>query len=167
MHSKLQITASVDAAGSEVWQYSHEGRRGIACVGESSQGLSLYRLDLEGGDPRATPLTTGTNLGHPSWSPNGQMIAFEAEFGGEGEIAVLDLGNGAVKRVTHRSGNEAFPAWSPDGRSLAFAADRLGNSDIWILNLDTGQLRRLTTHPGFDCAPNFVPFEPEGEFLAE
>ena len=76
---------------------------------------------------RAVPLTTLAGVqGYPSFSPNGDHIAFTwtGPKQDNPDIYVLQIGAGTPLRLTTDPGNDYNPAWSPDGRSIAFLRSR-------------------------------------------
>jgi Tol biopolymer transport system component len=101
--------------------------------------------------------------GGPTWSPDGESIAFTRN-GSEGSsIVIRRLSDGVETQVTDGTFVEGSPAWSPDGRWIAF--DRAGverdpgehpaQQDVWLVHPDgTGEMR-LTTNGAF--APTWQP----------
>jgi Tol biopolymer transport system component len=82
--------------------------------------------------PQGTPLTIGDDLyDHPTWSPDGNRIAFEwwAPGATHPDIWVMpSTGGPPFSRVTDAGGWN--PAWSPDCGRVAFG--REGN--IWVID---------------------------------
>jgi TolB protein len=70
----------------------------------------------------------------PSWSPNGDAIAFTSDRGGNWDIWVWSRWDLQIRQLTFHSGSDYDPAWSPNGQWIAFTSDRSGNSDIWVIN---------------------------------
>lgn len=100
----------------------------------------------------------------PTWSPDGERIAFMRRFGPTRvDIFVLDLESGAVTRLTDRAGKDQMPVWSPDGALIAFCSDRDGQDDIFVMAPDGSGVRNLTNHPAGECD---VAWSPDGERLA-
>ena len=87
----------------------------------------------------------------PSWSPNGQFLAFAwiRHYGpgapGASDIYVMDLASKQWVQLTHDGGRNDFPTWSPDGRHIAFQSNRTGKTQIWSMLADGSQARQLTT----------------------
>ena len=68
----------------------------------------------------------------PTWSPDGNSIAFSAQIGGVTDLFVYDLNVSQTKRLTNDAFADLQPAWSPDGTRLAFVTDRFAG-DLGVL----------------------------------
>ena len=93
----------------------------------------------------------------PSWSPDGQKIAFASERSGNRDIWVMDADGGNLRRLTTHNARDSSPSWSPDGQKIAFRSKRSGNSDIWVMDDDGGNKRQLTTNTADDYIPSWSP----------
>ena len=153
-----------------VW--SPDGRR-IAFVslrdtvtGKWDMGPStIYLLDFDPltgtgvGDPvRLT--SKETNDGWPTWSPDGQRIAFESDRSGNWDIWVVNVDGTGLARLTHDPSDDRFPSWSPDGEKIAFTSRRSGNFDVWLMNADGSKPLNLTRMPGRD---RYAMWSPDGK----
>lgn len=129
---------------------------------------SIYLLDF---DPVAgervgevVRLTDpATNDGWPTWSPDGQRIAFESDRSGNWEIWVVNVDGTGLRSLTDHPAQDRFPAWSPEGATIAFTSDRAGNLDVWRMNADGTQPVNLTQMPGRD---RYAMWSPDGQEIA-
>jgi len=96
----------------------------------------------------------------PSWSPNGQFLAFAwvRHYGpgapGASDIYVMDIASKQWVQLTHDGGRNDFPSWSPDGRHIVFQSNRTGKLQIWTMLADGSEPRQLTTQ-GENSQPNW------------
>ncbi len=99
-----------------------------------------------------TPLTPGTEVAGPDWSPSGDRIALTTwATGAPSRVGYLDVASGVVRLVPgpRLTGgpllNDAGAVFGPDGRTIAFCR---GNEDewseIWLYSVLTRRARRLT-----------------------
>jgi TolB protein len=120
----------------------------------------LYIMDADGSAVQR--LTDGGYASSPSWSPNGQFIAFawDRKYGpgapGGQDIYVMEIASKRWIQVTHDGGRCDFPSWSPDGRHIVYANSADGKAahmKVWTMLAD-GTQRRALTGPGADM-PNW------------
>jgi TolB protein len=111
----------------------------------------LYIMNTDGSG--ITRLTDGGYATSPSWSPNGQFVAFawDRKYGpgapGGQDIYVMEVATKRWIQLTHDGGRCDFPSWSPDGRHITYAnsADgKAGHTKIWTMLADGTQKRALT-----------------------
>jgi TolB protein len=111
----------------------------------------LYVMDADGS--AAQRMTDGGYATSPSWSPNGQFIAFawDRKYGpgapGGQDIYVMEVATKRWIQLTHDGGRCDFPSWSPDGRHIVYANTADGKAThmkIWTMLSDGTQKRALT-----------------------
>ena len=95
--------------------------------------------------------------GGPSWSPDGEKIAFHG-----GGIFVMDR-NGRNRIQLSPKGRH--PDWSPDGTKIAFYSNlhNIVQQDIYVMNADGANIVRVTNHPKSDRLP---AWSPDGRWIA-
>ncbi len=93
----------------------------------------------------------------PSWSPDGNKLAYVSFENKKPEIFIQDIYTRNRERVTNFPGINSRPVFSPDGKNLAMVLSKDGNPEIYMMNLATKKLRRITKHHAIDTEPNFSP----------
>lgn len=114
---------------------------------DGSQRQEIYHSDL--------PILS------PSWSPNGQALAFATYAQHQSQIMIANLAGG-VRLVAQTPHTLSAPEFSPDGSSLAFVQSENGNSDVYRIDLGSGSVKRLTEHQAIDTEP---VFSADGRFI--
>jgi TolB protein len=118
----------------------------------------LYTMDADGTNVQR--MTDGGYATSPSWSPNGQFLAFawNRKYGpgapGGQDIYIMDIASKRWIQLTHESGRNDFPSWSPDGRHIVFESTRGGRSEIFTMLADGSQQHALTKD-GSNTQPNW------------
>ena len=118
----------------------------------------LYIMDSDGTSVQR--LTDGGYATSPSWSPNGQFIAFawDRKYGpglpGGQDIYVMEIATKRWIQLTHGIGRCDFPSWSPDGRHIVFQAGDDKRAEVWTMLVDGTQKHQLTSGGG-NSMPNW------------
>ena len=118
----------------------------------------IYTMDIDGSNVQR--ITDGGYAVSPSWSPNGQLLAFSwnRKYGpgdpGGDDSHVIDLASKDFLQVTHQSGSNDFPSWAPDGRHVVFQRTMGSHTEIWTMLADGTEQRQLT-RSGNNSMPNW------------
>lgn len=121
--------------------------------------LDIYVMSLDGSGLHTVTSEPGDERG-PSWSPDGQRLAF---YGAEADQSNFDIfvvnADGTELRDLTSSPDvdERYPTWSPDGTQLAFHGDADGDYDIYVIDLASGEQRALTSNTAQDLGPDWSP----------
>lgn len=118
-----------------------------------------------------TPLTTDPGYeGEPTFSPDGQTIAYVSDRNGDFEIYLKQVSGGPDINITNNKADDVQPAFSPDGKQIAFVSTRASSSnllypgtdipllggDIWVMPTLGGSARRIAE------SGNFPSWSPDG-----
>ena len=121
--------------------------------------MSLFRLekaDYDGARPQ-TLLESGEPIMSPSWSPNGQDVAYVSFETDLPRIYIQNIATGQRRQITNYPNINSSPVWSPDGTKLAMVLSKDGSPDIYVQDLNNNQLIRITDHPAIDTEPSWTP----------
>jgi len=143
---------------------SPDGKRVVfTSMRSGSAELWLANIDDRGRiEPLQRQLTSGFRNSadtFPTWSPDGNRIAFVSNRTGTDNIWVLSVADRAVAsssltQLTNFPYGASAPAWSPKGDKIAFhAPDANGTIQIWTMNPDGTGLKRL----GAGMSPSWSP----------
>ncbi|MCK5639414.1 MAG: Tol-Pal system beta propeller repeat protein TolB [Gammaproteobacteria bacterium] len=126
-------------------------------LAEGTRRFKLAVADADGFNEQII-LTSSKALMSPSWSPDGQRLAY-VSFEGDGgsTIYVQYIATGERERVASFRGINSAPAWSPDGQKLALTLSRDGNPEIYVMDVTSKRLRRITNHYAIETEPTWIP----------
>jgi Tol biopolymer transport system component len=88
--------------------------------------------------------------GFPSYSSDGEKVAFLSDRTGYGNIWVCNSDGSSPRQLTNFESFVSPPLWSPTGRHLLFWSDKELNPDVYVVGLDGSTPRRLTDHKKAD-----------------
>lgn len=147
-----QVATGVDSAAA----LSPDGKQAafVSYVGLKQGETTLVIVQVDGSGQRvldARKLPNGfDNLG-PAWSPDGRVIAVQAENGSSGNlypgIVAVDAESGRETPIGRPQwGRVGRMAWLADGSALIACANlpSSNNTQIWKISYPGGQARRIT-----------------------
>ncbi len=125
----------------------------------------LWKVSRGGGN--AERLTSGTgNESNPSFSPDGNWIAFTGEYDGNVDAFVIPANGGEPRRITFHPGADSVIGWTPDGKSVVFLSTRgsgMPTPKMFTMPV-TGE--GLPTELPFPMAGGAASFSPDGSHIA-
>ena len=103
-------------------------------------GGDIWTVAATGGEARLLVSNPATES-RPLYSPDGTRIAFVSTRTGIADLYVLNLRDGALKRLTFDDARNELNAWSPDGKGLYYSSNRgdISNmNDLYKIPVDGG-----------------------------
>lgn len=114
----------------------------------SSQSIFMYSL------ANNTERLIEKGSRSPEWSPTQQKIAYHTDNGeintSQGyrptHIAVYNIQDSTIERLTRGNSFNFLPTWSPDGKWIAFLSDRAGSKEynVWKVPADNSTAIQIT-----------------------
>lgn len=119
---------------------------------------AIWRAELDQRGPTHTAgalIASAFSDAEPSYSPDGNSIAFASNRTGAREIWRSNRDGSGATQVTSLRAEAGSPSWSPDGAYIAFDCGLHGNVDIYIVGVFDGKLRRLTMDGEVHTTPSW------------
>jgi tricorn protease len=123
------------------WDISSTGKRGVV----EARG-DIWTIPAKKGSPRNLTHTSGSAERQPSWSPDGQWIAYFSDETGEYELYITQSdGKGEARQLT--SDGKVFrldPTWSPDSKHITFT-DKTGA--LYLHTIESEETKPIDVNP--------------------
>jgi Tol biopolymer transport system component len=117
-------------------------------------GVAVWRVDAGSGQTeRLTSPPPGSDDLEPSWSFDGESIAFARWESGRASLWVMPAAGGQPRPLLVDAYTNRGPAWTPDGTRIVFFSNRSGPYNLWEIAATGGEPRQLTSGPGPDYLP--------------
>jgi TolB protein len=150
-----RVTFAAGVSTSPAWN-PKTGKQ-IVFVSDRAGSPVLYLSNSDGSNVQKIDLPDMGYVIDPSWSPNGQLVAFSwRRPSGNYDIYAMDIVSHQLVELTRDAGRNERPSWAPDGRHLVFESTRTGTRQIWSMLADGSQPRQLT-YQGQNESPNWSP----------
>ena len=134
---------------------------GTLVVTNKDEDSSIVTMKPDGTDRKVVFQTVQGAAFAPSWSPDGQRIAFG--YGGflqgrrtaGARIVLVNRDGTGVEELTPDMPNAGFPSWSADGKEIVYRSFAQNERGLRIVNVATHVTRELTN--GLDNLPYWSP----------
>lgn len=123
------------------------------------QGKKQYQLEVADADGyNSQPiLKSSSPLMSPSWSPDGEKLAYVSFENGRSEIFIQSLDGTSREKIAGFTGINGSPNWSPDGKKLALTLSKGGSADVYLMDMQTRTLKRLTRNYAIETEAVWSP----------
>ena len=138
--------------------------------GESAKFQVCVYLDSDGSNK--INLTECQNIAlTPTWSPDGQEVAFSSAYQGNFDIYVINEDGSNLRNITNSPEEDIDPAWSPNGNQLVYTSRPSieMTPQMYVINkdgsgkmllIDNTQIEGSYVHPDWSVTSSVI-FEKE------
>jgi len=115
----------------------------------------LWIADKDDSNPRRLTIDEGVES-NPVFSPDGQYIAFSAQYDGNTDVFVVPATGGVPKRLTYHPSVDIVRDFTPDGKNVLFASRRTSISgwafQLLTVSIEGGAIDMLPIPYAFDAS---------------
>jgi TolB protein len=128
--------------------------------------VQLFVIDSDGQNVRRLISDNAIPGRAPTWSPDGEWIAFHSEQDAGTDIYKVRVTGTDLTRLTENSETDWYPVWSQDGEKILFyserAEDDAGRGELYIMDADgeTDSVTRLTKNT---FSESYTAWSPDGQ----
>jgi tricorn protease len=126
----------------------------------------IFTVPAEKGDPRNLTVTAGVHERNPAWSPDGGLIAYFSDEGGEYRLHIAPQdGRGEARKLdVEGAGFYEDLTWSPDGAKIAYTDN---SWSLYVLDVATGAVTRVMQEPQYGPQKTIArSWSPDSRWLA-
>ncbi|WP_350288089.1 PDZ domain-containing protein [uncultured Croceitalea sp.] len=106
----------------------------------------LWVANRDGSNPKRLTIDEGVESS-PIFSPDGSMIAFNAQYDGNSDVFIVPTAGGVPKRLTWHPYNDLVRDFTPDGKNVLFASRRNSHTNryfqLYTVGVDGGATTQL------------------------
>jgi len=84
----------------------------------------------------------------PSWSPDGNKLAYCSLTNGVRQIWMHDFEKGTERQLTQGPGNKENPTWAPNSLHLMFNSTGTNASELYLINLNQPKATKIAINAG-------------------
>lgn len=124
----------------------------------------LWIANKDGSNPRRLTVDEGVES-NPVFSPDGSMIAFNAQYDGNTDVYIVPVSGGVPKRLTWHPYNDLVRGFTPNGQQVLFNSQRntFTNrySQLFTIEIASGKVTTLDIPNAF-----WASYSPDGNQIA-
>ena len=127
-------------------------------------GGELWSVSREGGE--ALQLTAGPGQkSNPHFSPDGKLIAFTGQYGGNLNVYLISAEGGEARQLTFGRGPDTVQGWTPDGKNVLFRSSLKSYSirfeQLYTISTEGGPTHEVPLPMGYEGS-----YSSDGKHLA-
>ena len=126
----------------------------------------IVTVPAEKGDPRNLTNTPGVHERSPAWSPDGKMIAYFSDDGGEYQLVLAPQSGSGKPRVVKLTGSGSYRdlVWSRDSKKLLY---RDNSESLYWMDVESGKTTRIVKQEyGRGRGTNLSSWSPDSKWVA-
>lgn len=148
-------------------QYSYDDQQIAFRSYRDGDNSVVYVMNADGSDPTRISDPAGNALNH-AWSPENQLIGYQANLDGDDDIYVYEMASGTTRQLTNNTVDDYAPTWICGMQEIVFTSNITDDPNIFeapALPIDDPSIdvladaSQLTVVPAFDQYPMDTPAE--------
>jgi tricorn protease len=126
----------------------------------------LWICDHAGNNVRRLTSDIGSELA-PVFSPDGQWLAFSAQYDGNTDVYLISTAGGTPKRLTTHPDPDVVRGFTPDGKAVLFSSPRNAfafnnrHQQLYTVPVEGGMPTQLPIPHGYEAG-----YSPNGDYIA-
>lgn len=127
----------------------------------------IFSLPAENGFIKNITHTTNANERYPSWSPDGNTVAYWSDVSGENELWLMQAGKETTpKKISnYGSGFQYTIFWSPDSKKLVFIDQAMKIKMVDVASSTTTEVDQALRFMHGGCESFYVSWAPDSRWF--
>jgi TolB protein len=155
-HNLRRYTTNFPADATWQPNWSADGERIVLGAASWAGGSDIYLIDVAYGLARNITRDNARD-GSPTWSPDGQWIAFETRRTGNWQIDLVSADGWKRRQLTRDLSDSRHPVWSKAGDYLIYMSNPNRNWDLYRLDMHALGAARITLGRTIEFFPIWRP----------
>ena len=150
------VQMGVDQAANPWMAWSPKGDRLAYFVRTEKERTLIIQNVLTRNVEERIPMKSVDEPESPSFSPDGQFVAFNALRNAVGDIFTINLQTKEVVNITNDPFGDRAPSYSPDGKFLVYTARVSGNDKLFRYDFDSKKKTQITFGTQDETGAQFI-----------
>lgn len=152
--NQINLTQSAGYDGQASWSPDSES---IVFNSDRNGNIGLFIMLVNGRELIQISQNDSDNYAYPTWSPDGQWIAYgKQNTNGKADLWLVRPDGSQYRQLTDNSKfNDGPVNWSPDNQKLIYHSRRNREFNIYLFDLQNNKEDKLTNLPSSDSQPKW------------